>query len=162
MDRRLQMTRVCLLGSEGVDLRDDLLAYETARDALSTYSIDEPYENAIALDTISIGAAVSLLNDLNWYLVRLVDDAFVLEPSVSESEWLSRGLATAIRNDEIEPSETGTLLKIYGVVDPDDDGQPRLTEPMFTQRVTDETPEYDLHDVDRTLVVRVTREEFSA
>lgn len=155
------MTRVCLLGSDDVDLRSDLLAYETARDALSAYTIDEPYQNAIAVDTISIGAAVSLLNDLNWYLLRLVDEALVFEPSVSESEWLSRDLATAIRNDEIDPTETGTLLKIYGVVDSDDGERPRLTDPMFTQRVTDDAPEYDLRDVDGTLVVRVTREEFS-
>lgn len=153
------MTRVLLLGTDDVSLRSDLLAYETARDALSSYEIAEPYANGIAVDTISIGAAVSLLNDLNWYLARLVADALVLEPSVSESEWLSRSLATAIRNEATDPQETGDHLKIYGVVTPND-GPPWLAEPMYAQRVGDTIPEYDLHDADETLVIRVTTTEF--
>ena len=110
------MTRVCLVGDEDASLPEDLLSYPTARDALDPYELEAPYENAISIETISIGAAVSLLNDLDWYLVRLVDEALVLEPSVSETEWLSRKLATEIRNETVEPEETGTFLKIYGVV----------------------------------------------
>lgn len=185
------MTRVCLLGSEEVSLHADLLGYETAREALSSYDVAEPFANSVCVDTISLGAAVSLLNDLNWYLVRLVDRAIVLEPSISDEEWLSRDLATAVRNEQIAPQETGDLLAIYGIVsdpasdrddaggddlgesasgsdadgetqerDPDRGTPPRLTEPMFAQRVGDEIPAYDLHDVDDTLVVRVTGDEF--
>ncbi|MFB6211838.1 MAG: DUF5804 family protein [Halobacteriales archaeon] len=155
------MTRVCLLGNDGTDLRAELMAYETARNALAQYAIDEPFANAIAVETISLGAAVSLLNDLNWYLVRLVDDALVLEPSIAPDEWLSRELATAIRNEAVDPAETGTMLKVFGVKDADTEGaRPILTEPMFLRRVDGSIPSYDLADVDDTLIVRVTTEEF--
>lgn len=165
------MTRVCLIGKDGTDLEVELLASETARDALASYDLTEPFENTVAIETISIGAAVSILNDLNWYLVRLVTDAIVLEPSVSGTEWLSRDLATAIRNEVVDPGETGTYLKVYGVdpADPIDEGDgepvseegsPRLTAPMFAQRVDGTIPSYDLADVSDTLVVRVTENEF--
>ena len=153
------MTRACLLGSADADLRVDLLSYETAREALSSYDLEEPYADTVCVETISLGAAVSLLNDLNWYLVRLVEEAIVLEPSVSEEEWLSRDLATAIRNEAVDPDETGTLLRVYGIERPEE-GPARLTEPMFAQRVGGDRPEYDLRDVDDTLAVRVTAGEF--
>lgn len=148
------MTRVCLVGAANVDLEEALLSRETSRRALSSYDLTSPYRNTIALSTISLGAAVSILNDLNWYLIRFADDALVLEPSVSESEWLSRSLARAIRDGEVDPEETGSLLKLYGV----SDGE--LVEPMYAQRVGGSVPAYDLRDVDGTLVVRVRESEF--
>ena len=170
------MTRVCLLGDSAVDLTYELLSRETARDALATYDIEEPFANSLAVDTVSLGAAVSLLNDLNWYLVRFVDEALVREPSVSEDEWLSRDLAAEIRNEAVSPAETGRLLKVYGVERPDSPdaeaganedrdgaeaaGLPRLVEPMLVTRTGDEIPTYDIRDVDDTLVVRVTEAEF--
>lgn len=148
------MTRVCLVGAADVDLKFELLSRETARAALSTYDLSEPFANSLALDTVSVGAAVSLLNDLNWYLVRYVDTALVREPSISSDEWLSRELATAIREGDVDPAETGTLLKVYGVVDGE------LVEPMYLTRVGGDVPEYDLREVDDTVVVRVTETEF--
>ncbi|MFW6017856.1 MAG: DUF5804 family protein [Halapricum sp.] len=163
------MTRVCLLGAEDVNLEYELLSHETSRNALATYDLREPYDNTVALETVSLGAAVALLNDLNWYLVRFVSDVLVLEPSVSETEWLSRGVATAVRDDELPPEETDRFLKIYGVVEPeaagddvDQDRPPRLVEPMFVTRTGPDLPEYDLRDVEETLVVRVTESEFGA
>ena len=150
------MTRVCLVGSPDVNLRYELVSRETARDALATYELREPYANTVALETISLGSAVSLLNDLNWYLVRFADAALVLEPSISDEEWLSRELATAVRDDEVAPDASERFLKVYGI-----DGE-RLVEPMFVARTDHELPEYDLRDVDETLRVRVTREEFEA
>lgn len=150
------MTRVCVVGSDDVDLRTALFEYETARQALSTYDVRSPYANTLAVDTVSLGAAVSLLNDLNWYLVRLADEAFVLEPSVSGDEWLSRDLAAAVRDGDVRAAETDARLKVYGVVDGE------LVEPMYVTRVQGERPDYDLRDVDDTLVVRVTDEEFRA
>lgn len=148
------MTRVCLIGASDVNLRYELLSRETARAALATYDLREPFENCVAVDTVSLGAAVSLMNDLNWYLVRYVDGALVLEPSVSADEWLSRGLAAEIRDGDTTPRETGGLLKVYGVADG------RLVEPMFVTRVGESIPDYDLRDVEETVVVRVTEEEF--
>ncbi|RJX49654.1 DUF5804 family protein [Halonotius pteroides] len=148
------MTRVCLVGSDDVDLRYELLSRETARAALSTYDLSQPFENAIALETVSLGAAVALLNDLNWYLVRFADTALVEEPSISETEWLSRDLATAVRDRELPPEETDQRLCVYGV---DDD---QLVEPMYVTRVDGEIPEYDLRDIDETVVVRVSEDEF--
>ena len=150
------MTRVCLVGDEGVELRYELVSRETSREALATYDLREPYRNTVALETVSLGAAVALLNDLNWYLVRFADEALVLEPSITDSEWLSRALAEAVRSDDVAPGETGRFLKVFGV----DDGG--LLEPMFVTRTGPELPEYDLHDVEDTLVVRVTEAEFGA
>lgn len=149
------MTEILVVGADDVDnLRIDLMSYETARSALTAYDLREPYENTVAIETISLGQAVSLLGDLNWYLVRLADMALVREPSVSRDEWLSRDLAKAVRDGEIQPGETAALLKVYGV----DDGE--LVEPMYVTRQDGEIPEYDLRDVEDTLVVRVTEEEF--
>ena len=148
------MTRVCLVGDDDVDLRFELLSRETAREALSTYDLTQPYENTLALSTVSVGAAVALLNDLNWYLVRYADAALVRDPSVSGTEWLSRDLAEAVRNDEVTPAETDEYLRLYGV----DDG--RLVEPLFVRRTDGDVPEYDLRDIEETVAVRVTEGEF--
>ncbi|EMA63836.1 DUF5804 family protein [Halorubrum lipolyticum] len=149
------MTRVCLLGDPDVNLTYELLSRETARDALATYEIEEPFENSVAVDTVSLGAAVSLLNDLNWYLVRFVDEALVREPSVSADEWLSRDLAREVRDGAVPPEETDQRLKLFGLVD----GRP--VEPLYVRRTQGETPEYDLRDVDETVIVRVSESEFS-
>ena len=150
------MTRICLVGSDDVDLRYELLSRETARAAVSTYDLSQPFANTIALETVSLGAAVALLNDLNWYLVRFADTALVQEPSISETEWLSRDLATAVRDRELPPEETDQRLCVFGV---DDD---QLVEPMYVTRVDGEIPTYDLRDVDETVVVRVSKDEFSS
>ncbi|QAU11806.1 hypothetical protein EKH57_03020 [Halorubrum sp. BOL3-1] len=149
------MTRVCLLGDPDVDLAYELLSRETARDALATYDIEEPFENSVAVDTVSLGAAVALLNDLDWYLARFVDEAFVSEPSIATDEWLSRGLAREVRDGAVPPEETDQRLKVFGLVD----GRP--VEPLFVRRKQGEAPEYDLRDVDETVVVRVSESEFS-
>jgi hypothetical protein len=201
------MTRVCLVGASDLNLKYELLSRETARNALATYDLHEPYANAVALETVSLGAAVSLLNDLNWYLVRFTDAVFVKDPSISESEWLSRALATAVRDDEIAPAASDRFLRVYGVIasgtdsstassgdrggettpatttvdsqEPgrsadasegatagesaaDPQGPPELVEPMLVTRTGDRIPEYDLRDVEDTLVVRVTESEFGA
>jgi hypothetical protein len=206
------MTRVCLVGHDDLQLSYELLSRETAREALAAYDLREPYHNSVAVETVSLGAAVALLNDLDWYLVRFVSEAMVLEPSVSETEWLSRDLATAIRDDAVDPAETGRLLAVYGLEYPDDgsedangddsgrdtdgergegrpragagdgrdsnrgepegdrasdeegeagSGPPRLVEPMFVARTGGGLPEYDLRDVEETLLVRVTEDEFN-
>jgi hypothetical protein len=171
------MTRVCLLGDDGVNLQYELLSRETSRNALATYDLREPYDNAVALETVSLGSAVSLLNDLNWYLVRFAEDVLVLEPSVSEEEWLSRDVAAAVRDNDLTPEETERFLKIYGVQeqgedlpddveqDEDEDGieqdrPPKLVEPMYVTRTGPDLPEYDLRDVEETVTVRVTKSEF--
>ena len=148
------MTQVCLLGDPDVNLTYELLSRETARDALATYEIDEPFTNSVAVETVSLGTAVSLLNDLNWYLVRFVSEALVREPSISSDEWLSRELARAVRDGAVPPEETDQRLKVIGIVD----GEP--IEPAFVRRTQGTTPEYTDRDVDETIVVRVSESEF--
>jgi len=148
------VTRVCLIGSAESDLRYELLSQETARAALATYDLTQPYDNSVALETVSLGAAVALLNDLNWYLVRFADHALIKEPSISDTEWLSQDLATEVRDRELPPEETDQRLRVFGV-----DGD-RLVEPMYVTRVDGEIPDYDLRDVDETVVVRVSDDEF--
>lgn len=109
------MTRVCLIGKADCNLQYELLSRETSREALATYDLERPFENSIALRTVSVGAAVSLLNDLNWYLTRFVDEALVQEPSVSDEEWLSRALAKELRNGDVEPADTAEFCKVYGL-----------------------------------------------
>ena len=172
------VTRVCLVGSEDCDLRYELLSRETARDALATYDLDRPFANSVAVETVSLGAAVALLNDLDWYLARFAETALVRDPSISDGEWLSRTLATAVREGRVDPAGTDRYLKVYGVVraahagggsgdceaesedPPATEDAPRLVEPMYVARTGRQLPEYDLRDVEETLVVRVTESEF--
>jgi len=44
---------------------------------------------------------------------------------------------------------------VFGLVD----GRP--VEPLYVRRTQGETPEYDLRDVDETVIVRVSESEFS-
>ena len=118
------MTRVCFVGDDDVVLKYELLSRETSREALSTYDLHRPFENSIAVDTVSLGAAISLCNDLQWYVVRFVDEVLIQEPSVDDSEWLSRELAGALRREEIAPDETGEFLKIFGLERPKPDQPP--------------------------------------
>jgi hypothetical protein len=149
------VTRVCILGEDGTDLRRELLSRETAREALATYDLSAPFHNSVAVDTVSLGAAVALLNDLNWYLVRFAGGALVLEPSVSDEEWLSRDLAERVRESELPHEETKVFLKVYGLEDGD------LVEPLYVKREEDgSVPDYDLRDVEETVVVRVSADEF--
>jgi hypothetical protein len=150
------VTTVCLLGDADVVVREELLSRETAADALSMYSLSSPFFNSVAVQTVSLGTAVSLCNDLDWYIRRFVDRAIIMEESISQSEWLSRSLATAVRDQDIQPDQTRQYLAIYGLIDG------RLTDPLYTQLVEGGTlPPYDLKPVDDTIVVRITADEYS-
>lgn len=160
------MTEVCIVGDDA-SLHEELLSYETARRALSPYDVADPYVNAILVETISLGTAVSLLNDLDWYLARVAEDALVRDPSVSETEWLSRGVASAVRDGDLNPEETGPTRKLYGIIEDEPDDAPgrtrrRLVEPMYVTGTGETIPDYDLHDVVDTLTVRVLAEEVPA
>lgn len=122
------MTRVCLIGKSDVTLQYELLSRETSREALSTYDLHRPFQNSLAIDTVSVGAALTFCNDLQWYIVRFVDEVLVREPSVSETEWLSRELASALRNGDAEPDETGEYLKIYGLERPSEQSEEQTAE----------------------------------
>lgn len=150
------MTRVCLVGSEGYDLHTELVSRQTASKALSTYHLERPYANTVAIETISLGAAVSFCNDLSWYLARFAERALVLEPSISESEWLSQELASAIRDGEISPEENTPHRVVYGIESTENGKKPRLVEPVYATTTDGTVPEYDRRNVDETLVVRVT------
>jgi len=149
------MTTVCMVGDPDENLQVELMGYETARKALAQYDFEQPFENSVAVRTVSLGSAVSLLNDLNWYLVRLVDLALIQEPSISEDEWLTRNLARQVRDGDVRPEETDEYRAIYGL----ENG--RLVEPMYATPIDGQLPEYDLRDVDETVIVRVTGQEFS-
>ncbi|WP_280536153.1 DUF5804 family protein [Halopenitus sp. POP-27] len=149
------MTQVCLVGDPAVSLAYELLSRETAREALSTYEITEPFANSIAVETVSLGAAVSLCNDLNWYLVRFVRETLIRDPSIDAEEWLSRDLARQVRDGEVRPEETDRRLELFGVVDGE------LVDPVFKRRERGTVPEHDRDDLDGTVVVRVSEAEFS-
>ncbi|ERG98030.1 MAG: hypothetical protein J07HQX50_02062 [Haloquadratum sp. J07HQX50] len=149
------MTQVCFIGTSETGVQYELLSRETARDALSTYDISEPFTNSLAVETVSLGTAITLCNDLNWYLTRFVALSLIQESSVSDTEWLSRSLAEAVRNGEVEPEESGKYLAVYGIE------ENRPVEPLYVIRGADETiPRYDLRDVSETLIVRLSADEF--
>ncbi len=149
------MTSVCFVTDPADDPRQALFRYETARQALSTYDPTLWYDNALVVEPVSLGSAISLVRDLEWYLRRCVRETIIREPSVSDEEWLSITLAQALRAEEIDPEETRSLVKIYGV----DAGC--LVEPMYAERREDGTlPAYDLRAVDETVIVRITAEAF--
>lgn len=149
------MTTVCFVSEPDADPRENLLSFETVRQALTPYDLEQPYTNAVTIETVSLGAAVALLDDLEWYLRRTVREAIVREPSVDPREWLSRELAREIRHEVLEPDETGDLVKIYGV----EDGV--LVDPMYAERRGDGSlPEYDLRTVDDTVIIRVSTSAF--
>ena len=152
------MTEVRLIGIEHIDLLGTLMEHEVSRNALSPYSIISPFENSIDLTTISLGAAVSLLNDLSWYLSRYVKEALVLEPSVHKKEWLSRRLATAIRNEEIHPRNSKKFLKIYGLSQSDE--TLKLTQPIFTTREELLTLDRPHADLSSQIIIRLLDSEF--
>ena len=126
------MTEVRLIGMGHIDLLPILMEHEVSRNALSPYDLTIPFENSIDLTTISIGAAVSLLNDLNWYLSRYVEEALIREPSIHKKEWISRKLAVAIRNEKIRPRNSNKFLKIYSTIS--SDNTLKLTQPAFLTR----------------------------
>ena len=152
------MTEVCLIGTEHVDLFNTLMEHEVSRNALSPYSITIPFENSINLTTISLGAAVSLLNDLSWYLSRYVKEALVLEPSIHKKEWLSRQLATAIRNEEIRPRTSKKFLKIYYLSRSEE--ILKLTRPIFTTREELSTLDPPHTDSSSQIIIRLLDSEF--
>jgi hypothetical protein len=154
------VTEVLVLGTGDGDIREALLSYDAARAALSQYEIEEPYADTLAVETISLGQAVALLNDLDWYLARVAEEAFVREPSIDEEEWLARPLAEAIRDGDIPPDGAGDHLKIYGIEARDVEEVPgqterHLVEPMYVTRTNRGIPSYDLRDVEETIIVRV-------
>ncbi|MFA9516005.1 DUF5804 family protein [Halopenitus sp. H-Gu1] len=149
------MTTVCLVGDPTVTLAYELLSRETAREALSTYEIEEPFENALAVETVSLGAAVSLCNDLKWYRDRFVAESLVRDPSIDADEWLSADLAGLVRDGDVPPEETDRRLKIFGVRDGE------LVDPEYVLREQGTVPERDRDDLEGTVVVRVTEAEFS-
>lgn len=146
------MTRVRILGKEGVDVRGELLTSETSREALSTYDfLETRIENAVVVETATLGGALALLNDLDWYLTRYANASEVLEPSVSEQEWLSRSLAEGVYEGKIDADETDEFYVVRGVCDGD------VLQPLYSR---DEPAEYDLAETDLVTVTRVEESEF--
>jgi hypothetical protein len=146
------VTRVRVLGKDGYDIRGELIASETSREALATYDLlDTRIDNAVAVETATLGGALALLNDLDWYLTRYARTAEVLEPSVSENEWLSRRLAERVYGDRVDVSETDEFYLVRGVRD----GEP--LDPLYSRN---EPAEYDLGDTDFVTATRIDETEF--
>ena len=146
------MTRVRVLGKDEYDLRGELLTSETSREALSTYDfLETRIENAVVVETATLGGALALLNDLDWYLTRYARASEVLEPSVSEDEWLSRRLAERIYEGKIDADDTDEFYVVRGV----SDGE--LLQPLYSRG---EPAEYDLAETDFVTVTRLDESEF--
>jgi hypothetical protein len=146
------VTRVRVLGKEEYDLRGELLTSETSREALSTYDfLETRIENAVIVETATLGGALALLNDLDWYLTRYARASEVLEPSVSEEEWLSRRLAERVYEGKIDAEDTDDFYVVRGV----SDGE--LLQPLYSRG---EPAEYDLAETDFVTVTRLDESEF--
>jgi len=146
------VTRVRILGKEGYDVRGELLSSETSRGALATYDfLDTRIDNAVVVETATIGGALALLNDLDWYLTRYARAAEVLEPSVSEDEWLSRKLASRLYQNRIDADDTREYYAVRGVKDGE------LLDTLYSRS---EPAEYDLGDADFVTTTRIDEAEF--
>lgn len=146
------MTRVRVLGKEEYDLRGELLTSETSREALSTYEfLETRIENAVVIETATLGGALALLNDLDWYLTRYARASEVLEPSVSEDEWLSRRLAERVYEGKTDAGDTDEFYVVRGV----SDGE--LLQPLYSRG---EPAEYDLAETEFVTVTRLDESEF--
>ncbi len=122
---------------------------------------------------MSLGAAVALLNDLNWYLVRFADAAFVRDPSIvrrngsletspqryetTTSRPKRPGAVQGVRHrrpdrtsdaDDEGPTEGASTLDTQSV---EADGSPELVEPMLADTDWRHDPGYDLQDVVESL-----------
>jgi len=146
------VTRVRVLGKDEYDLRGELLTSETSREALSTYDfLETRIENVVVVETATLGGALALLNDLDWYLTRYARASEVLEPSVSEDEWLSRRLAERIYEGKIDADDTDEFYVVRGVKDGE------LLQPLYSRG---EPAEYDLAETDFVTVTRLDESEF--
>jgi len=146
------VTRVRILGDDGYDVRGELLSSETSREALATYDfLDADIDNAVVVETATLGGALALLNDLDWYLTRYARAAEVLEPSVSDDEWLSRRLAERVYEDRINADDTDECYVVRGVKDGE------LLDPLYSRN---EPAEYDLADADFVTTTRIDETEF--
>ena len=151
-DVPLSVARVRVLGKDEYDLRGELLTSETSREALSTYDfLETRIENAVVVETATLGGALALLNDLDWYLTRYARASEVLEPSVSEEEWLSRRLAERVYEGKIDADDTDDFYVVRGV----SDGE--LLDPLYSRG---ESAEYDLAETDFVTVTRLDESEF--
>lgn len=146
------MTRVRFIGSDDYELREELRESETSRRALSTYEfLYTPLNNVVEVETATIGAGLALLNDLNWYVRRYCRATELLDPEVSEDEWLSRELARKLYETDMQPEETREYLMVRGV------SEGELLQPLYAR---EEPPEYDLADSEYTVVTRIDESEF--
>ncbi len=79
-------------------------------DALATYDLQDRVRFR-RRRTVSLEAAVTLLNDLNWYLVRFADAAFVRTRLICRDGVALSKPRRSARDDDIAPEETGRFLK---------------------------------------------------
>ena len=146
------MTKLRFVGKPEHNLRYELFSSETSKEALSTYEfLDTEIDNTLEIETGSLGSTLALLNDLSWYLRRYTQYVDLLEPSISEQEWISRQLAAKIYSREIEKNQTSRYYRITGIKNGE------LLEPLY---VRDSPTEYDLHEKDSQIVTRIAEEEF--
>ncbi len=158
----LYVTEVALIGNPETNIRAELLGSDTASAALRTYTLTRPFQNAIGVETVSLGSAIALLNDIDWHLKRVADQVLLKEASIDDTEWLSRALATAVRNERVPPEATGEYVLIYGLHREHHGDLGRLVEPLYARRTDGTLPEYDLRDVKTTVTVRITEAEFKS
>tara|TARA_B110000263_G_C15258491_1_gene487634 strand:- start:356 stop:838 length:483 start_codon:yes stop_codon:yes gene_type:complete len=159
------VTQVRLIGlqtdaEENLDLFNILMAHETPKQILSLHNVTIPFENSIDISTISLGSSLSLLNDLRWYLSRYVSEVLILEPSVDEKEWLSRKLATSIRNNELSIQKSKKFLKIYSIISVS--GVSKLDPPIFVSRKNISSLKPLLNNSNSTMFIRLLSSEFGS
>ena len=87
-----------------------------------------------------------------------MQEALVLEPSVHKKEWLSRQLATAIRNEEIHPRNSKKFLKIYCLLSSNE--TLKLTRPISTTRDELSTLDFLQPDPNFRITIRLLESEF--
>lgn len=102
-----------MIQKEGVDLYRTLLDSETSREILRFYH-PKKTECGVIIENSTLGGALSLISELNWYLRRYVRDAFL---EISPDLFCTRAFATDVYQRSKKMKETWNFSKLISIKD---------------------------------------------
>ncbi len=102
-----------LIQKEDIDLYRTLLESETSREILRFYR-PEKRECGVIIQNSTLGGALSLISELNWYIRRYVADLFL---EISPGLYCTRDFATDVYQRSNKMKETWNCSKLISIKD---------------------------------------------
>ena len=102
-----------MIQKEGVDLYRALLESETSREILRFYR-PKKTECGVIIENSTLGGALSLISELNWYIRRYVADLFL---EISPELYCTRDFATDVYQRSNKLKETWAFSKLILIKD---------------------------------------------